>query len=72
MNDALFDIMPNDSRLKILTPRVCRVRGLSQLLGVSEASIRRWADEGSIPCAKIGGVRLFVPMDVIRALRSQY
>lgn len=72
MTSRNFDTTEAQTRVKITVPRVVRVKELSAILGVSEASIRRWGDEGEIPCARVHGVRLFVVMDVIRALRGRY
>jgi MerR family transcriptional regulator, light-induced transcriptional regulator len=46
-------------------------REAARLLGVSEASIKRWADSGVLPTAKTaGGHRRFRPGDIARFKRS--
>ncbi|HYO90974.1 MAG TPA: B12-binding domain-containing protein [Pyrinomonadaceae bacterium] len=47
-------------------------KGAARLLGVSEASVKRWADAGLLPTAKtVGGHRRFRPEDVALFKRTR-
>ncbi|HEX8748484.1 MAG TPA: B12-binding domain-containing protein [Pyrinomonadaceae bacterium] len=47
-------------------------KGVARLLGVSEASVKRWADGGLLPTARtIGGHRRFRPEDVAAFKRTR-
>ncbi len=46
-------------------------RGASLLLGVSVRTVRRWGDQGKIPCSRANGVRRdrrFEPTDLLESV----
>jgi excisionase family DNA binding protein len=46
-------------------------RDLAKLLGVDDSTIKRWADQGEIPCVKtLGGHRRFT-QDAVRDLSAK-
>lgn len=48
-----------------------RTGEVAVLFGVSEHCIRKWADDGKLPCIKtLGGHRLFPSKEVAEALRK--
>ncbi|GAA2546412.1 helix-turn-helix domain-containing protein [Pseudonocardia hydrocarbonoxydans] len=51
--------------------RVLTVTTTARVLDVSEATVRRWADAGHLPCQRTpGGTRRFLADDVDSLLRS--
>lgn len=56
--------------MKAISGKKLTSRETARLLGVSEASVKRWADSGLLPMEKTaGGHRRFRPEDVARARR---
>lgn len=51
--------------------RELTTRQAAALLGMSEASIKRWCDGGGIPCRRHGKARRFALADLIQALHTR-
>ncbi len=51
--------------------RELTTRQAAALLGMSEASVKRWCDGGGIPCRRHGKARRFALADLIQALRGR-
>ncbi|WP_296830783.1 helix-turn-helix domain-containing protein [Thiomicrospira sp.] len=56
-----------NERLKTLT-----LQQVAELLQVNPETVRRHAQAGKIPCAKLGSKWVFIEQDVAQYLRNQY
>lgn len=60
-----------DSSNSIIMPSFLTPKSLAQAIGVSESSLRRWVDSGSIPITRtVGGHRRIAWADAIRFIRQ--
>jgi excisionase family DNA binding protein len=55
-----------------MTPSTIATREVASMLGVTETTVKRWADEGVIPCVRTpGGHRKFLLKDVVSFAEQQ-
>lgn len=65
LTDAQFAILREDI-LRANPPAVMNVPALAKVLGVHADTIRASAEEGKIPCRKLGSRMMFVRDEVLR------
>lgn len=70
--DTAEDTVAEEAPAGVLGGRMLTIREVAQLLHCHPTSVRRWSDEGLLPCYRIGrrGDRRFRPEDVRRFVEA--